>query len=279
MSAREPEPQSNIRQPPDRAAISSDARAYGGPAHGQEWTVDPVEPPPWVELHTGFSSSLYRLARHPRTGRPARDYLGNLLYVPITDVGPTKDTRDAARILAFPGTAPPVGRNEPPRRPRTRDRTPALSHRRRARPAPAKRSAKASPGNLRHCVRRPAGAPSLPDRPPQLLDSISRVKVGSVGWETGQTLDTVVTAPAAVTSQVRRSSLWPPGPPVPDSPGHTRRAPLREVRNALALTTRGVAGRGAAVAPGLRDACPPPRLRWNQTGGCDGCGSRPRVPR
>ena len=103
MSAREPEPLSNIRQLPDRAAVSGDARAYGGPAHGQEWTVDPIEPPPWVELRTGFSSSLYRLARHPRTGRPAHDYLGNLLYVPLTDVVPPTGTRDAARILTFPG--------------------------------------------------------------------------------------------------------------------------------------------------------------------------------
>lgn len=106
MSTQQPAPLSNVYYLPDRAAVRSDARAYGGPAHGQQWTVDPVDPAPWVELPTGSSSSLYRLARHPRTGRPVWDHLDNLLYVPLTDVAPRTGTRDGARILAFRGNGP-----------------------------------------------------------------------------------------------------------------------------------------------------------------------------
>ena len=102
MSTREAEPSSNVHHLPDRAAVGSDARAYCGAAHGAQWTVDPVEPPPWVELPTGSSSSLYRLVRHPRTGRPARDYLGDLLYVPVVDGAAPPGTCGDARILAIP---------------------------------------------------------------------------------------------------------------------------------------------------------------------------------
>ena len=103
MSTREPElPPSNVHHLPDRTPVGSQGRAYCGPAHGQHWSVDPVEPPPWVELPTGSTSSLYRLVRHPRTGRPARDYLGNLLYVPLADGATRADARGDAQILAFP---------------------------------------------------------------------------------------------------------------------------------------------------------------------------------
>src|SRR5688572_9326111 len=88
--------------PPRRAAMTNDdpyvdfadtwpvsvpgdpqARAYGGAAHGHEWPVDDDDPPAWIELPVGVSSCLYRLVRQPRTGRPAHDYRGNYLYVPI----------------------------------------------------------------------------------------------------------------------------------------------------------------------------------------------------
>lgn len=104
LSAPEHDPLRNVHDLRHRARASSDARAYGGPAHGEQWTVDLAEPPPWVELPTGSSSCLYRLARHPHTGRPARDHRGNLLYVPFNDVVPPTDSPDDARILAFPGS-------------------------------------------------------------------------------------------------------------------------------------------------------------------------------
>ena len=107
MSTREPEPPSSVHHLPARAAVGGDARAYGGAAHGAQWTVDPVDPPAWVELPIGSSSCLYRLVRHPPTGRPARDHLGNLLYVPLLYVplangAPQPDTGGDAHILAFP---------------------------------------------------------------------------------------------------------------------------------------------------------------------------------
>jgi hypothetical protein len=81
---------------------AQDARAYGGPAHGQEWSVEGDQPPSWVELPTGASSCLYRLARHPRTGRPARDPHGNYLYVPIAAVPTRQLPADVPRVLPFP---------------------------------------------------------------------------------------------------------------------------------------------------------------------------------
>ncbi|RBY95401.1 hypothetical protein DQ237_15210 [Blastococcus sp. TF02-8] len=81
-----------------------EARAYCGPAHGQRWTVDASEPPAWVELPVSESSCLYRLVRQRRTGRPARDDLGNVLYVPMT--GGSQAHVDAATtglVLRFPG--------------------------------------------------------------------------------------------------------------------------------------------------------------------------------
>lgn len=79
-----------------------EARAYCGPAHGQEWTVSAGEPAAWVELPTGASSCLYRLVRDGRTRRPARDHLGFLLYVPISDTGRPPATSATARVLPFP---------------------------------------------------------------------------------------------------------------------------------------------------------------------------------
>jgi hypothetical protein len=53
-----------------------------------------------VELPCGASSVLYRLVRQPRTGRPARDQLGNYLYVPMIDrhTAPPADTEP--RVIA-----------------------------------------------------------------------------------------------------------------------------------------------------------------------------------
>jgi hypothetical protein len=63
--------------------VSHESCAYCGPAHGQRWTVTEPQPPAWVELPVGASSAPYRLVGQPGTGRPARDQLGNYLYVPI----------------------------------------------------------------------------------------------------------------------------------------------------------------------------------------------------
>lgn len=78
------------------------ARAYTGPAHGLEWTVGREGPAPWVELPLGAASCLYRLVRQRRTGWPARDQLGNYLYVPISGAAPPPEGVDGCRVLAFP---------------------------------------------------------------------------------------------------------------------------------------------------------------------------------
>ena len=85
-----------------RRGPDATARAHGGPAHGEEWTVDTDEPPAWVELPVGTSSCYYRLRRQRRSGRPARDDTGSLCYVPMTR-GPEEMSDGAAgcRILPF----------------------------------------------------------------------------------------------------------------------------------------------------------------------------------
>jgi len=60
------------------------ARAYCGPAHGLSWGIAGDGPPPAVvELDTGARLVRYRLVRQPRNRQPARDHLGNYLYVPV----------------------------------------------------------------------------------------------------------------------------------------------------------------------------------------------------
>jgi len=60
------------------------ARAYCGPAHGLSWGVAGDGSPPAVaELDTGARLVRYRLVRQPRNRQPARDHLGNYLYVPV----------------------------------------------------------------------------------------------------------------------------------------------------------------------------------------------------
>jgi hypothetical protein len=84
MSTPVPGEPSNVLPGPGRRPVSSEARAYCGPAHGMQWTVTGPEPPAWVELPWGTSSVLYRLVRRPHSDRPARDDLGYYLYVPLT---------------------------------------------------------------------------------------------------------------------------------------------------------------------------------------------------
>jgi len=81
------------------------ARAYCGPAHGRQWTVDADEPPACVELSVGPTSCLYRLVRQRRNRRPAHDEMGNLLYVHVADRSPNPpEPVLAGRILSVPGT-------------------------------------------------------------------------------------------------------------------------------------------------------------------------------
>nr|WP_166503500.1 STAS domain-containing protein [Modestobacter marinus] len=84
------------------AAGATEARAYCGPAHGQQWTVGHEGPPARVELTVGPASCLYRLLRQRRTGRPARDELGYVSYLPITSGTPIGKPESGARILTVP---------------------------------------------------------------------------------------------------------------------------------------------------------------------------------
>lgn len=76
------------------------ARAYGGPAHHACWDVAVSTSPPdlvWLRLSTGYA--VYRLARHPRNGRPACDHHGNFLYYP-----PTRRSQNEVHPLTMPIT-------------------------------------------------------------------------------------------------------------------------------------------------------------------------------
>lgn len=70
------------------------SRAYGGPAHHACWDVTSTSPSDvvWLRLPTGYA--VYRLARHPRNGRPACDHHGNFLYYP-----PTRRSRNEVHPL------------------------------------------------------------------------------------------------------------------------------------------------------------------------------------
>jgi len=60
------------------------ARAYCGPAHGQCWTVDAdIELHPVVWLEGGEGSAAYQVTVDPVSRRPARDRLGNVVYMPV----------------------------------------------------------------------------------------------------------------------------------------------------------------------------------------------------
>lgn len=104
-TATKPTDESNTESPrspgTERLVVTPEARAYGGSAHGQQWPVRGHEPPAWVELPVGASSCFYRVARQPRTGRPARDHLGNYLYVPIVETGGTENRSHPAKVVDF----------------------------------------------------------------------------------------------------------------------------------------------------------------------------------
>ena len=65
------------------------ARAYCGPAHRHGWTVFGDQPPEVVDLPVPEGIQRYRLVRHPRTGRPARDVEGALVFIPVRASGTT----------------------------------------------------------------------------------------------------------------------------------------------------------------------------------------------
>ena len=102
MTADGTESRSNIVPGPGHVRPTAAARAYCGPAHGQQWPIGPEGPPAWVELPGGSSSCPYRLVRHPRTGRPARDHRGNYLYVPIVVDGALDDRAVGSQLIALP---------------------------------------------------------------------------------------------------------------------------------------------------------------------------------
>jgi hypothetical protein len=65
-------------------AYTRTARAYCGPAHGQCWTVDThIELESVVWLGGGGKSAAYHVTFDPVTRRPARDRLGNVVYMPV----------------------------------------------------------------------------------------------------------------------------------------------------------------------------------------------------
>lgn len=69
---------------PSLGDTPSRGRAYCGPAHGHSWIVDDAETPPrTVDLGEGRHRVRYRLVHHPRTHRPARDQMGNYVYMPV----------------------------------------------------------------------------------------------------------------------------------------------------------------------------------------------------
>jgi hypothetical protein len=65
------------------------ARAYCGEAHRHGWTVFGDRPPEVVDLPVPEGTQRYRLVRHPRTGRPARDVQGALIFIPLRGSGTT----------------------------------------------------------------------------------------------------------------------------------------------------------------------------------------------
>lgn len=81
-------------RPRVRSGATAVARAYGGPAHGQCWPIADDDPPD--ELDVAPDSPIYRLIHHPGTHEPAKDHLGNYLYMPVS---PQADGHDRVRRL------------------------------------------------------------------------------------------------------------------------------------------------------------------------------------
>ena len=60
------------------------ARAYCGPAHGHTWLLESGSPwPRRITLVSQDGPHGYRLIHDLRAHRPARDHLGNTLYMPV----------------------------------------------------------------------------------------------------------------------------------------------------------------------------------------------------
>jgi hypothetical protein len=60
------------------------AKAYCGPAHGQDWTIIGGHTiPERVVLDATGGVHCYQLVHDPRLRRPARDHHGNFLYMPV----------------------------------------------------------------------------------------------------------------------------------------------------------------------------------------------------
>lgn len=69
---------------PVRPVAEDHCRAYGGPAHGYSWLLAPAAAPlAAVDVVAGHRVVTYRLIHHPHTHLPARDHLGNYLYMPV----------------------------------------------------------------------------------------------------------------------------------------------------------------------------------------------------
>ena len=62
--------------------VTAWAKAYTGALHGHRWPVH-ATPAATVALLLDGVVHRYRLVRHPRTSRAARDRSGNYVYVPV----------------------------------------------------------------------------------------------------------------------------------------------------------------------------------------------------
>lgn len=66
------------------SADAGRARAYCGPAHGHTWLLEGGSSwPPRIMLGSRDGPHEYRLVHDLRSHRPARDHLGNTLYMPV----------------------------------------------------------------------------------------------------------------------------------------------------------------------------------------------------
>jgi hypothetical protein len=73
-----------LERTPARDPFGRRARAYCGPAHGRSWIVDTeIELQSVVWLEGGAGSAAYQVTFDPMTSRPARDRLGNFVYMPV----------------------------------------------------------------------------------------------------------------------------------------------------------------------------------------------------
>ena len=66
--------------------VTAWAQAYTGALHGHRWPVH-ATPEVTVALLLDGIAQQYRLVRHPRTSRAARDRRGNYVYVPVVQAG------------------------------------------------------------------------------------------------------------------------------------------------------------------------------------------------